>query len=225
MLKWKIFHTSDWWSIWSSPIWWSRSFRPDVSLIPDLYGIVHVGGWELHNLHDLGQFSWVGSVLYRSCIAPPNSRLECRWSISRYVWYVWNTWTLLSKLRQDQHSPLATRHGYQAMLGLGDVLFFLFLFRKSSLLLSSSTRIHRRFYPQRSSGQAVVTGVVPSPPRYVPSFFILHRVQHSHCSSIFIECCQLTLSRFPLVNLYARKSPYEYVHSVRIEPIHEIDFR
>ena len=32
----------------------------------------------------------------------------------------------------------------------------------SSLLLSTSTR--RRFYPQRSSGQAVVTGVVPSPP-------------------------------------------------------------
>ena len=39
--------------------------------------------------------------------------------------------------------------------------------RYSSLLLSSSTR--RRFYPQRSSGQAVVTGIVPSPPRYVPS--------------------------------------------------------
>ena len=47
----------------------------------------------------------------------------------------------------------------------------------------------RSFYPQRSSGQAVVTGVVPSPPRYVPSIFIAHRVQHSHCSSIFIECC------------------------------------
>ena len=38
---------------------------------------------------------------------------------------------------------------------------------------------------------AVVTGpgVVPSPPRYVPSIFIAHRVQYSHCSSIFIECC------------------------------------
>ena len=43
------------------------------------------------------------------------------------------------------------------------------------ILLSSSTR--RRFYPQRSSGQAVVTGVVPSR-RYVPSIFIAHRVQH-----------------------------------------------
>ena len=56
-----------------------------------------------------------------------------------------------------------------------------------SLLLSSSTR--RRLYPRRSSGQAVVTGVVPSPPRYVPSSFIAHRVHNSHCSSIFIECC------------------------------------
>ena len=91
--------------------------------------------------------------------------------------------------------------------------FFTYFFL-SSLLLSSSTR--RRFYPQRSSGQAVVTGVVPSP-RYVPSNFIAHRVQHSHCSSIFIECCYLTLSRFPPINFYARKSPYEYVHSVRIE--------
>ena len=32
-------------------------------------------------------------------------------------------------------------------------------------------------------------GVVPSSPRYVPAIFIAHRVQHSHCSSIFIECC------------------------------------
>ena len=60
-------------------------------------------------------------------------------------------------------------------------------FFSSSLQLSSSTR--RRFYPRRPHGQAVVTGVVPSPPRYVPSIFIAHRVQHSQCSSIFIECC------------------------------------
>ena len=32
--------------------------------------------------------------------------------------------------------------------------------------------------------QAVVTGVVPSPPRFLPSTFIEHRVQQSHCSSI-----------------------------------------
>ena len=78
------------------------------------------------------------------------------------------------------------------------LIFFL-----SSLLLSSSTR--GRFYPQRSSGQAVVTGVIPSPPRYVHSIFITHRVQHSHCSSIFIECCQLSLSRFALIIFLLKK--------------------
>ena len=33
-------------------------------------------------------------------------------------------------------------------------------------------------------GQAVVTGVIPSPPRFLPSISIAHRVQQSHCSSI-----------------------------------------
>ena len=33
----------------------------------------------------------------------------------------------------------------------------------------------------------MVSGVVPSPPRCVSSIFIEHWVQHSHCSSIFIE--------------------------------------
>ena len=36
-----------------------------------------------------------------------------------------------------------------------------------------------------ASGQVVVTGVVPPPPRFLPSIFIAHRVQQSHCSSIF----------------------------------------
>ena len=35
------------------------------------------------------------------------------------------------------------------------------------------------------SGQTTVTGVVPSLPRFLPSIFIAHRVQQSHCSSIF----------------------------------------
>ena len=51
-------------------------------------------------------------------------------------------------------------------------LFFFFFSFFRTLLLSSS-------------GQAVVTGVVPSPPRFLPSIFIAHRVQQSHCSSIF----------------------------------------
>ena len=36
-----------------------------------------------------------------------------------------------------------------------------------------------------ASGQAVVTGVVPSPPRCLPSVFVAHRVQQSHWSSTF----------------------------------------
>ena len=36
-----------------------------------------------------------------------------------------------------------------------------------------------------ASGQAVFTGVVSSPPRFLPPVFIAHRVQQSHCSSIF----------------------------------------
>ena len=65
-----------------------------------------------------------------------------------------------------------------------------------------------------ASGHAVVSGVVPSPPRYVPSIFIAHGAQHSYCPSIFIECYELTLSRFPRVKLCTRKKVptnlYEY---------------
>ena len=49
---------------------------------------------------------------------------------------------------------------------------FIFIF-KSSFLLSSLPR--RSLHPQRSSGQHVVTSVVPSPPGYVPLFFVAHR--------------------------------------------------
>ena len=31
----------------------------------------------------------------------------------------------------------------------------------------------------------MVTGVLPAPPRFMPSIFIAHRIQQSHCSSIF----------------------------------------
>ena len=36
-----------------------------------------------------------------------------------------------------------------------------------------------------ASGQAVVTSVVPSSPRFLPSIFIAHRVQQSRCSLIW----------------------------------------
>ena len=36
-----------------------------------------------------------------------------------------------------------------------------------------------------SGQQAVVIGIAPSPPRFLPSIFIAHRVQQSHCASTF----------------------------------------
>ena len=56
--------------------------------------------------------------------------------------------------------------------------------RKDFFLFFSFTNI---YFP--ASGQAVVTGVVPSSPRFLPSIFIAQKVQQSHCSSIFMECC------------------------------------
>ena len=67
-----------------------------------------------------------------------------------------------------------------------------------------------------ASGQAVVTGVVPSPPRFFPSICIAHRVQQSHCSSIFHQVLlthllALSASRF----VHKKKSPriYTSIHS------------
>ena len=62
-----------------------------------------------------------------------------------------------------------------------------------------------------ASGQAVVTGVVPSPPRFSPSIFIAHRVQQSHCSSIFHRLLlthALALSTSQVVR--KKKSPWIY---------------
>ena len=71
-----------------------------------------------------------------------------------------------------------------------------------------------------ASGQAVVTGVVPSPPRFLPSIFIVHRVQQSHRSSIFHRVLlthALALSASQFVH---EKSPNEFItsmHSVGLE--------
>ena len=61
------------------------------------------------------------------------------------------------------------------------------------------------------SGQAVVTGVIPSPPRFLPSFCIAHRIQQPHCSSIFhrvllTHALALSASKF----VYKKKSPRIY---------------
>ena len=64
--------------------------------------------------------------------------------------------------------------------------------------------------------QAVVTGVVPSSPRFLPSILIAHRVQQSHCSSIFhwallTHALALSASQF----VHKKKSPriYTSMHS------------
>ena len=51
---------------------WSRTFR--AGKIRDLYELAHDAGWELCNLHDLGNVSWVGSELCRSCTTFHNDR-------------------------------------------------------------------------------------------------------------------------------------------------------
>ena len=72
----------------------------------------------------------------------------------------------------------------------------------------------RIYFP--ASGQAVVTGVVPSPPWFLPSIFIAHRVQQSHCSSILhrvllTHALALSASQF----VRKKKSPriYTSMHS------------
>ena len=71
-----------------------------------------------------------------------------------------------------------------------------------------------------ASGQAVVTGVVPSPPRFLPSIFISHRAQQSHCPSIFhrvllTHALALSASQF----VHKKKSPriYTSMHCGRFE--------
>ena len=71
-----------------------------------------------------------------------------------------------------------------------------------------------------ASGQAVVTGVVPSPPRFLPSIFIAHRVQQSHCSSIFrrvLLTYALALSASQFVYKKKSRRIYTSMHSAGLE--------
>ena len=84
-------------------------------------------------------------------------------------------------------------------------------FRRSSIFFFF---FFSHFYFPASSGQAVVTGIVPSSPRFLPSIFIAHRVQQSHCLSIFhrvllTHALALSASQF----VHKKKVPtnlYEY---------------
>ena len=71
-----------------------------------------------------------------------------------------------------------------------------------------------------ASGQAVVTGVVPSPPRFLPSILTAHRVQQSHCSSIFHRMLlthALALSASQLVHKKNSQRIYTSMHSAGLE--------
>ena len=71
-----------------------------------------------------------------------------------------------------------------------------------------------------ASGQAVVTGVVPSPPRFLPSIFIAHRVQQSHCSSIchrVLLTHALALSASQIVRKKKSHRVYTRMHSAGLE--------
>ena len=71
-----------------------------------------------------------------------------------------------------------------------------------------------------ASGQAVVTGVVPSSPRFLPSIFIAHRVQQSHCSSIFqwvLLTHALALSASQFVHNKKSLRIYTSMHSAGLE--------
>ena len=79
--------------------------------------------------------------------------------------------------------------------------------------------LNPRFYFPASSRQAAVSGVVPSH-RHVPSVYIAHRVQHSRCSSIFIEMLLLIAHALALSSsqfVHKKRSPRSFssMHSRR----------
>ena len=91
---------------------------------------------------------------------------------------------LLFVLVRQEFSALKRRH----IPDRPDEYFFFFFFFFTHI-----------YFP--ASGQAVVTGVVPSPLRFLPFIFIFLShigVSNPTAHRLFIECCYLTLSRFPL---------------------------
>ena len=82
----------------------------------------------------------------------------------------------------------------------------------------------RFFFPHfynSTSGQDVVTGIVPFSPRLLPSIFIAHRVRQSHCSSIFhrglLTHALLALSASQFANKKKSERIYTSMHSAGLE--------
>ena len=80
--------------------------------------------------------------------------------------------------------------------------------------------IFAHFFHFPASGQAVVTGVIHSPPRFLRSIFIAHRVQQSHCSSIVhrvVLTHALALSASQFVHMGKSQRIYTGMHSAGLE--------
>ena len=95
---------------------------------------------------------------------------------------------------------------YEEIPGAAPGIYIFFLF------------FSRFYFP--ASGQAVVTGVVPSPPRFLPSIFIAYRVQQSHCSSIFHRVFlthALALSASQFVHKKKSQRIFTSMHSAGLE--------
>ena len=66
-----------------------------------------------------------------------------------------------------------------------------------------------------ASGQAVATGVAPSPPRFLAAIFIAHKIKQSDCLSIFHRVLLIHALAFSENQLVHNKSPpiYTSMHS------------
>ena len=84
---------------------------------------------------------------------------------------------IATKINQHENTTQKVRVRYKPesfpYCGNSSVMYFFFFF---------FFFLAHFYFP--ASGQAVVTGAIPSPPLCLPSIFIAHRVQQSHCSSI-----------------------------------------
>ena len=102
-----------------------------------------------------------------------------------------------------KYANVDVRHNQQSTRMLGLLFIYLFIFHKHL----------RTFHLLLDKPWSQIS--VPSSPRFLPSTFIAHRVQQSHCSSIFHRVLlTYALALVPQVKLYARKSHrtnlYEY---------------
>ena len=90
-------------------------------------------------------------------------------------------------------------------------------FHDVSIVVASQTHSSGRFFFSHfyfpASGQAVVTGVVPSSPRFLSSIFIARRVQQSHCPSIFHRVLLTHALALSASQLCTRKSPKEFIRA------------